>query len=362
MKSISLKISILAFVLFVSSCAEKAPEKKEDNTAAAPKIETFNLQQEQLSSTYTTPAELQSFQQVDLYAKISAFVRQLKVDIGSHVKKGDLLLVLEAPESTSQLGVTASRLHAQEAVYLASNSTYKRLLETSKTEGTVSSNDLEQAEARKNADYAQLQAAKSAYAEAQNLLDYLQIRAPFDGIITARNVNTGAYVGPAGKGSDLPLFTVQQQEKLRLAVSMPELYTGYIKNGDQVSFSVKSLPGQVFKATVTRMSGALDTKLRSERIEMDIQNKDKKLLPGMIAQVSLSLEGKSTNFVVPGSAVFTSSEGSFVLKVEQGKTKRIPIEKGRSVDDKVEIFGPVQLNDVLVKNASEEIKDGTEVK
>lgn len=347
-------------MLFLASCAEK----KEETVAVeeAPVIETFVAQKEKLSTELRMPAELVGFQQVDVYAKVSSFVKELKVDIGSEVKKGQLLMILEAPETSSQLAAAESRLRSQEAVYLTSNSTYKRFLETSKVEGTISKNDLELAEGRKNSDYAQLQAAKASYREVQNIISYLQIRAPFDGVVAARNVNLGAYVGPTGKGSDLPLVTIQQQDKLRLSVFVPEAYTGYLSNGDELVFSVKSLLGQNFKAKIARKSGALDSRLRSERVEMDVLNTTKKLLPGMVAEVLLPLNAKDSTFVVPKSAVVSSSEGIFVLKVQDHKTLRTKVQKGREFEDRVEVFGEIEPNTVLVKIASEEIKDGTEIK
>lgn len=359
MKNNSIRIAVLA-ALFLASCAEK----KEEVAAVeeTPVIETFVAQKEKLSTELRMPAELVGFQQVDVYAKVSSFVKELKVDIGSEVKKGQLLMILEAPETSSQLAAAESRLRSQEAVYLTSNNTYKRILETSKVEGTISRNDLELAEGRKNSDYAQLQAAKASYREVQNIIGYLQIRAPFDGVVAARNVNLGAYVGPAGKGSDLPLVTIQQQDKLRLSVFVPESYTGYLSNGDELAFTVKSLLGQNFKGKIARKSGALDSRLRSEKIEMDVMNTTKKLLPGMVAEVVLPLNAKDSTYVVPKTAVVSSSEGIFVLKVENHKTLRIKVQKGREFEDRVEVFGDIQPKTVLVKIASEEIKDGTEVK
>ena len=359
MKNNSIRISVLAMLL-LASCAEK----KEETVAMeeAPVIETFVAQKEKLSTELRMPAELVGFQQVDVYAKVSSFVKELKVDIGSEVKKGQLLMLLEAPETSSQLAAAESRLRSQEAVYLTSNNTYKRFLETSKVEGTISKNDLELAEGRKNSDYAQLQAAKASYREVQNIISYLQIRAPFDGVVAARNVNLGAYVGPAGKGSDLPLVTIQQQDKLRLSVFVPEAYTGYLSKGDELAFSVKSLLGQNFKAKIARKSGALDSRLRSERVEMDVLNTTKKLLPGMVAEVLLPLNAKDSTFVVPKTAVVSSSEGIFVLKVKDHKTLRTKVQKGREFEDRVEVFGEIEPNTVLVKIASEEIKDGTKIK
>lgn len=357
MRSIYITTTILSTVLFLSGCAEKPKESVAVDEAL--KLETFEIKKEKLSTELTMPAELVGFQQVDLYAKVASFVKELKVDIGTQVKKGQLLLVLDAPEISSQLNAAESRLHSQQSVYTASNSTYKRLLETSKVEGTVSSNDLEQAEARKNADFAQLQAAKASYKEVQTMLGYLQIRAPFDGVVAARNVNPGAYVGPSGKGSELPLFTIQEQRKLRLSVSVPEQYAGYLGVGDAINFTVRSVLGQSFSAKIARKSGALDTKLRSERVEMDVANTGNQLLPGMVAEVVLPLHAKDSTYVVPKSAVVTSSEGIFVITVINNRTARTKVQKGREFKDKIEIFGAFTGKPVLIKSASEEIKDGT---
>lgn len=356
MKPIYIITTMLSTVLFLSSCADKPKESAA--VEEIPKMETFEVKKEKLSTELTMPAELVGFQQVDLYAKVASFVKEIRVDIGAEVKKGQLLLVLDAPETSSQLSAAESRLHAQQSVYTASNSTYKRLLETSKVEGTVSSNDLEQAEARKNADFAQLQAAKATYREVQTMLNYLEIRAPFDGVVAARNVNLGTYVGPSGKGSDLPLFTIQEQRKLRLAVAVPEQYAGYLSVGDEMHFTVRSLLGQTFSAKIARKSGALDTKLRSEKVEMDVININNKLLPGMVAEVRLVLNAKDSTYVVPKSAVVTSSEGVFVVAVENNRTARTKVQKGREFKDKIEIFGPLTSKSVLIKSASEEIKDG----
>jgi membrane fusion protein (multidrug efflux system) len=357
MKSKILQSTALFFValFFLNSC--NSNKKEEPVVEIEPKTETFLLEKEKLSTELRLPAELSGFQQVDLYAKVSSFVKILKVDIGSKVSKGQLLVVLEAPEISSQLAAAESKLKSMEAIYATSKSTYNRLYETSKVEGTISKNDLELANGKKNSDYAQYQAAIAGHKEVAIMRGYLEIRAPFDGIVTARNVNLGTYVGPSGKGSDLPLLTIQQQNKLRLAVSIPELYTGYLHQGDEMSFSVKSLP-DTFKATIQRMSGALDLKLRSERVEMDVTNTHGNLLPGMVAEVLLPLNAKDSTFVVPKSAVINAAEGTFVIKVTNHKASRITIKKGREIDDKIEIFGDLNLKDKLVKIASEETKEG----
>lgn len=361
MKKTLILSALLLSAFILNSCGEETKAAPPVDTTTV--IETFDLTKEKLSSEIRLPAELSGFRQVDLYAKVASYVQELKVDIGSQVKEGQVLIQLEAPEISSQLAAAQSRLHSLEAVYTGSNANYNRILETSKVEGTISKNDLDQALARKSSDYAQLQAARASVREIQVNQSYLQIRAPFTGIVTARNVNTGAYVGPAGKGSDQPLLTVQDQKKLRLAVSVPEIYTGYLKNGDEINFNVRSLPNDNFKAKIQRMSGALDLRLRSERVEMDVINNDGKLLPGMVAEVLLPLKAQDSTFVVPKSAVINTAEGVFVIRVKDNKTQRVAVKKGRETAESVEIFGDsLTANEKLVKTASEEIKDGTDIK
>lgn len=352
-------ITAIILTLSIISCGEQKEDKQAVNKEAVSQTETFSLKKQTIASEISLPAELSGFRQVELFAKVNSYVKTLKVDIGSNVKQGQLLVELEAPEIASQLSGALSRLHSQEAIYTASNSTYNRLLETSKVEGTIARNDLELASARKNADYAQLQAAKAAYKEVQVMQSYLQIRAPFNGKVTDRNVQVGAYVGQGAQGS---LITVQEQSNLRLAISVPEAYTGYLKLGDELSFKVNSLRGETFKATISRMAGALDSRLRSERVEMDVKNQEAKLLPGMVAEVLIPLKSRNTPFVVPKTAVINTGEGTYVITVVDKKAKRIKVETGLEVNEDIEIYSnELSENNLLITKANEEIRDGSAI-
>jgi len=352
----------ISVILVSCGASEKKEEKETPAAEETPATTTFLLQKGKLSSSIQMPGELIPFQQVDLYAKVNGFVKKLYADVGTEVKAGQLLAVMEAPELSSQLAGADSRLKAQEAIYTASKANYDRLSETSKTPGTISPNDIDQANARKNADSAQWQSAKSAYKEISETRNYLEIRAPFSGVISTRNVNTGAIAGPAGKGSELPLFVLQDQRKLRLAVLVPESATSYISNKTIISFTVKGLPNEKFSAAIKRSSGSLDTKLRSERIEIDIINNDKKLLPGMIAEVNIPTSARDSGFIVPKTAMVNSTERIFVIKISNGKAQWIDIKNGREADGNVEIYGPLAIGDTLVTTASEERRNGSEVK
>ena len=341
---------------------KKLEAMKEGSTQQTATVtEVTTVQSGKLSSEIKIPGELQAFRQVDLYAKVNSYVKQMNVDIGSQVQQGQVLATMEAPEINSQLAASQSRLSSYEAVYIASKANYDRLLETSKTPGTISPNDLDMALARQKSDYAQLQAAKSSYNEVANNRDYLQIRAPFAGVITTRNASLGTYVGPSGKGSDLPMFTLQTQQQLRLAVAVPEAYTGFLNNNSEVSFTVASRPGQIFKAQVKRLAGALDQRLRSERIEMDVPNTDKQLLPGMVAEIIIPLPANQNTLIVPATAVVGSTEKTAVIKVVGGKAVWIDVKPGRTADKKTEVFGDLKAGDTIILAATEEIRDGMTV-
>jgi membrane fusion protein (multidrug efflux system) len=354
-------LGLLGLLHSCKSTSGEEPANKKIAEPASITTEVVPLQKGMLSTSLQIPGELVAFQQVDLYAKENSFVRKLYVDVGSEVKTGQLLVTMEAPELNSLEAAAQSRLKSQEAIYIASKSNYDRLVETSKTPGTISHNDLDQALAKKNSDLAQWDAAKAQYREISARKNYLEIRAPFNGVITTRNVNPGAYVGPSGKGSEFPLFTLQEQKKLRLVIYVPEAYTGYLDQQDKVKFNVNAFPNEKFSAQVKRLAGALDNRLRSQRIEMDVTNDNKKLLPGMVANVIIPLSTKDSTFILPKSAIVSSQERVFVIKVVNNKAEWVDVKKGRENDGKVEVFGELAAGDKIVKVASEEVRNGSTV-
>lgn len=346
-------------VFVLLSCNGKDKEAKEENVGSGnPEVETYVITEQQIQSQVSIPGELIAFDQVDLYAKVNSFVKKLYADVGSRVQAGALLAALEAPELSSQYDAQTANLKAAEAAWISSKATYDRLLETSKTPGTVSPNDLDLALAKRDADFARYESAKAAQSEVGSMRQYLEVRAPFSGVITARNVSAGAYVGPSGKGSELPIFSLKDDRKLRLTVGVPQNYVPYLKQGQQIMFTVSTLPGETFEARVSRNAGALDEGIRSQRTEMDVDNSDGRLLPGMIAEVQLSLESSEKALIVPKTAVLRSTLGIFVIKVSNGKTVWVPVKEANTSKEMIEVFGDLQYNDTIVKNASEETRDG----
>src|SRR6058998_2112587 len=136
------------------------------------------------------------------------------------------------------------------------------------------------------------------------------------------------------------------------------MYTGLLNHRNEVSFNVKSMPEHKFTAKVKRMAGALDERLRSERLEMDVTNNDKKLLPGMYAEVNLPLPANDSTFIVPKSAVVNSTESVFVIRVANNKAEWVDVKTGREANGKVEVYGNLNPGDLILKNATDEIRNG----
>jgi membrane fusion protein, multidrug efflux system len=354
-------LSCTCLSLALNSCSSSSGEMTPVRAALSKPSETFTLKRGRITSSLQIPGELMAYRQVDLYAKVNSFVKDLKVDIGSRVKTGQLLVTLEAPELSAQLAAAESRMKSQEAIYTSSNATYNRMLKTSNRPGTIAKNDLEIAKAKMESDLAQWDAAKSSYAEATTILQYLTISAPFDGVISSRNVNLGAYVGPSGKGSEAPIFTLQELKHLRLVISIPEAYTSYIKLGDVVQFSVAAFPDRIFSGKISRRASAMDTQLRSERVELDVFNTGDQLSPGMVTEAKLALTGSDSAFVVPKAAVINSTDGIYMIRSDGGAAERIAVKKGRETDSLSEVFGDLHVGDRFVRKGSEEIRNGSRI-
>jgi len=351
-----------------SACGPGKQEKddqqqtvQQENAIDTPAVQLVTVKKGKLTSNITIPGELTPYLETDIYAKISSYVKTLLVDIGSQVHKGQLLVVLEAPEINSQLAEAKSRIQQNKAVYFASKATYDRLYNTSKTPGTVSPNDIEQARAKMQSDSANVEAARSQYEVVEANLQYLQIRAPFDGVITVRNINLGAYVGP-GSGTNQPLLVLEDHKHLRLVISVPENFTAGLNGKDVVSFTVRELEGRKFTAKVDRLAGSIDDKLRAERLEMDVYNDDNKLLPNMYADVNIPIPDRDSAFLIPKTALDISTEKVFVIKVENSHAKWVDVQKGLQTKDMTEVFGDLKEGDQVVKVATDEIRDGSPIK
>ena len=315
--------------------------------------QSYTLKKSNPAILIKLPGEIIADRQSDIYAKVSGFVQFLKVDIGSKVNKGDVLIELEAPELVAKASVLKAQIASQESVVSFSRSTFNRLLAASETQGAISEDAIDKARTQKESDEFRLTALQASYEEVQSLLDYLVIRAPFPGVITERNTDIGSLAVPSGK----PLLVLQDKSNLRIRLAIAEKYTSYIHIGDTIRFTSQSQPGNTFMAKIVRRSNAIDSRLRSEEIEADFTNDHEALLPGMVVDATLSLKAESASFFVPESAVVDGNMGTYIMGIVDGKTRKIPVRKGRKEKQMVEIFGNLNEDLNICKTITEETKE-----
>lgn len=398
-------LAILVVVWFVMKRGtEKAATASAPSTEAAiPTITVTPVVSQELSLQLRLPGELQAYQDVALYPKIQGFVEAINVDRGSVVKAGQLLVHMSAPEVAAQRseaaakargaqsqrveaeakieGVRAQRVEAQ-AKLAADEATYKRLRAASETPGVVAGNDVEVLQRTVEADQARIKmyeenekAARSqagaltenekavgeAARSAEQIEAYLRIVAPFDGVITERNVHKGSLVGPAGAPTAPPMLRIRQVSKLRLVVYVPEADVGAISRGEKIEFSVPAFPGDAFTGVVERISKSLDQRTRTMPVELDVNNSNSKLAPGMYAEVVWPATRSKPSLFVPASAVAVTTERTFVIRIRDNVAEWIDVKRGASMGNLVEVFGNLEPGDQVSTRGTDELREGTRV-
>jgi membrane fusion protein, multidrug efflux system len=355
---------LLTLVAIVTSAATA--------TAQAP-VEVVRVAAKVTERQANLPGEFHPYLAVPIFAKVSGFIKQVTVDRGSRVKEGQLLATVEAPEIQSQIVEAQSKAQAldlqraeAEAKLASAQGTYQRLKAASATPGVVAENDV--AVAQKSVEAAQAlvhsyeNSMKAAQAQVQAVRDletYLQIKAPFEGVIIERNVHPGALVGP-GSGS-VPLLRLHQLSRLRLVVAVPEALVGAIVSGSRVSFKVPAYPGEDFSGNVARIAHELDPKTRSMAVELDVRNPGLRLSAGMYPEVQWPVRRAQASLLVPPTAIVTTTERTFVIRVRNGVAEWVNVGRGARIGDLMEVFGALNDGDVVVRRGTDEIREGAKV-
>jgi membrane fusion protein (multidrug efflux system) len=295
-----------------------------------------------------------------MYAKVKGYDKSVMADRGTVVRKGQTLAVLEAPELQAQLAEALARVEDYKTQYLTSKLTWQRMIQISHTPGAMALNELDVAKSKMTIDSMQVISATRSWQAKEQMVNYLTITAPFDGIVTKRTISPGELVGPETEGK--PMFVAESNATLRLTVAVPEIYSSQLSTGAEVTFKVNSLPEKVFTARLSRSAESIDVPLRSMYAEFDVVNSAHQLKSGMYAEVSLPVERSGTTLFVPSSAVINSTEKIFVIGIAGDRAKWINVRVGTQLDTLTEVFGPLKAGDLIVSKASEEIRDGSEVR
>lgn len=371
-----------ALMLSELGCNTAPPEKASSPAAPAAAnapaaVTTVAVVAKKLETTIALPAQLVPYEQVDIYPRVTGFVQAVTVDRGSHVQRGQVLVRLTAPELNSQrsqaesaVRAAQSQLATAQAKLTSDNGTYLHMVAAAKTPGVLAENDVSVAGQTVAADKSMVDAAEQNVSAARDALksvsqteSYLTITAPFEGVVTTRNLHPGALIGPAsGAGGALPILQIAEDRRLRLVVPIPEAQVGEMRVGQPASFTVPAYPGQTFKAPIQRISREIDQKTRTMPVEMDVQNRDGKLSPGSFTTVSWPLKRSYATLFVPASAVASDQQHTFVIRVRGNKAEWVTVQTGQTVAGDIEVFGELNAGDPVVKAASDAIHSGDAVR
>jgi len=331
-------------------------------------IEVVRVASKPLSRTVLLTGDFLPYQSVDLHARVEGFVEKVLVDRGSLVKQGELLIVIAAPEMEAQLAEAQAKTKAIEsqiseakAKLTSAQSTYERMKAAAATPGAISGNELVTAEQAVEAAKGAVASADASRAAAQAAVDaiaklrqYLNITAPFSGVITDRMVHPGA-LASSGSG---PLLRLEQVSRLRLVVAVPEANFAGISRGARVPFRVTAYPDRNFTGVMQRIARSVDPKTRTMSVELDVDNSSGALAPGMYAEVSWPVRG-GAGLVVPATSIVTTTERVFVIRVNKGRAEWVDVKRGARDGNQVQVFGGVSAGDTIVLRGSDEIRDGT---
>jgi len=343
---------------------------------SSPEVEVTHVVSQKLNTTVKLPAQLTAYEIVDVYPKVTGFVKWIKVDSGSRVRAGEAIAQLEAPELLAQKAEAESKyqsaesqLSAAQAKLAADQATYQRMSAAAQTPGVVAQNDLEIAQRTSQADQANVealtrsaQATQEALRAVAQLESYLTITAPFDGQVTHRYVHPGALVGPnGGPGALTAIVQIQTLTRHRLVVPVPEYDAAGIPQGTEVSFTVPSFPGRTFQAPIARISGAVDVKTRTMPVELDVQDPKAELDPGTFCEVSWPVRRSYTTLFVPTAAVGSDLERAFVIRVRNNRAEWVDVKTGATAGNLIEVFGDLADGDTVATRGSDQIRPGAPV-
>ena len=375
-------VVVAILVILFSLPDRKAKASAEDE---APAAAVAMVERKPLSDTVTLSGEFVPFQQVDVHAKVAGYIRRIYVDIGDHVTAGQTIAELEVPELRAQLqGADAAVRRAHDSVHRAESDLSRakslheathldstRLQQASEARpGLIAQQELDDAFAKDKESEAQISADEAALAEAHSawdvadanqkqynaLSDYTRIVAPFKGVITKRWVDTGALVqaGTASNTQALPVVSVAQTDLFRLTLPVPESAVPTVRLGSTVTVHVQALDRD-FEGKVSRFADDLSTETRTMHTEVDVPNKDSRLVPGMYAEVKLTLAHKDGALVVPIQAVTRIGSRATVFLVDaQNQVQEREVRLGMEGASRVEVVSGLNESDrVIIGNRSQ---------
>lgn len=383
---------LLLAVALLSSCSRRNVSANGTEAQTAPTVGTSIAQTHPVAQRLTLSSELAPYQEIDVYAKEAGYIKELYVDYGDRVRKGQLMAVLEVPELEAQLQQDEAAIRAQsdevtrakhevermKAQHNVAHLQYERLAGVAKTKpGLVAQQEVDDAQGKDLAAESQDDAAQGAYQASQSrlvvaqaklshdqaLYDYSKITAPFDGVVTQRYANFGALM-QAGTTSiqATPLVRLSDENLFRLVIPVPESYVKYIRIGDPVEVRVPSLD-KTFRGNVKRFSVDVNGSTRTMHTEVDVPNVGSQLLPGVYAEAVLTLNQRGNALVVPLQALNHQGDKTSVYVVDpDNRVQDRPVALGIQTPEYAEIASGLRAGEQVVVSDRSGLKPGEQVK
>ncbi|HET9994785.1 MAG TPA: efflux RND transporter periplasmic adaptor subunit [Candidatus Acidoferrum sp.] len=335
---------------------------KETETLAIPTVAVIHAETESAREDLVLPGSMQAYVESPIYARTNGYLRKWYHDIGSRVRSGELLVDIDTPEVDQQLSQARADLNTSQANANLSRITATRYQELIKTDG-VSKQEVDNAVGDMEAKLATVKSAEANVRRLEELESFKHIYAPFSGVITRRNVDTGTLINAGNGGSSQQLFFLAQTDPLRVYLSVPETYAPSIRAGLGAYLELTQFPGQKFEGKVVRTSEAIDTGTRTLLTEVDVPNHNGTLLPGGYAQVHLQVQVTGARLTVPVNALLFRSEGLRAVVVDANhKTHLRPLTIGRDYGTTLEVLQGLEPRDWIVLNPADSLEEGQEVR
>lgn len=307
------------------------------------------------------PGNVLPYGDTPIYARTSGYLRAWHFDIGSHVKRGQLLVEIEAPEVDKQLQQVRAELATAEANLNLARSTAERWQALLKT-NSVARQETDEKIAAWNVQKTSYEAVASNVRRLEDLQSFQKIYAPFDGVITARNTDVGALISEGSGGSSRELFHLSDIRRLRVVVNIPQVYAGAARPGTTAAISLQEKPGQKFYGKLARTSNSIDPLARTLLTEFEVNNESGALLPGSYVSVHLKLSEQSRAIVIPSAALLFRREGLRVGVVRDGRAYLVPITIGRDFGDLVEVSSGLAPDAHVIADPADSLSDGAQVR
>jgi RND family efflux transporter MFP subunit len=383
-------VILLCTFLFLRHAKNAEPDSV---PGALPAASVAPVTKGEISSELRVAGQFTPYQEVDLHAKVSGYIRRINVDIGDRVRSGQVIAILEVPELEAQVaGAQAEVRHSQseiarsksevsraESNYVAIHAAYTRLKQASEQRpGLVAQQELDDAFARDQNAEAQINVAKSALeateqqlgvSEADNLRvrtlsEYSVVVSPFNGVITRRYADTGSLIqaGTASNTQAMPVVRVAQSDLLRLRMPVPEADVRFIRDGGFVKVTVQAL-ARVFSAKVVRFTRALDSSTRTMVVEVDVPNNDLSLSPGMYADTEIILQRHENALSIPTQAIVQTSGSPYILAVDTAnRVEKKNVQVGIQGGNRTEIIAGLSAGDLIITSGQTNYQIGAKVR